>query len=76
MVSLDKNELFLYCDPIFIKLSLILQTEDTSSYVFMESKKKDEQYNQDYKLLNKQIIEFWFSRYRIEKVKKAESRDK
>jgi hypothetical protein len=45
MVDLDKNELFLYLDPLFIKLSLILMTADNSSYVFMVNKQKDYEYD-------------------------------
>lgn len=46
MVDLDKNELFVYLDPLMIKLSLILLTADNSSYVFMASKEKDQYYDQ------------------------------
>ena len=42
MIDLDKNELFFYLDPLFIKLSLIMITADNSSYVFMVNKLKDD----------------------------------
>lgn len=76
MVNLDKNELFMYTDPLFIKLSLILVTAVNSSYVFMADKRKDEYYDQELRIINKETVDNWFNRYRIEKIKRCESRDK
>ena len=75
MVDLDKNELFMYLDPLFIKLSLILVTAVNSSYVFMADKRKDEFYDQELRIINKEIMDNWFNRYRIEKIKRGENRD-
>ena len=75
MVDLDKNELFMYLDPLYIKLSLILVTAVNSSYVFMADKRKDEFYDQELRIINKEIMDNWFNRYRIEKIKRGENRD-
>ena len=76
MVDLSKNEQFLYLDPLLIKLSLIMLTADNSSYVFMVNKQKDNEYDQELRILNKELVENWFNRYRIEKIKRGESRNK
>jgi hypothetical protein len=75
MVTLSREEIFLYCDPKLLKLMLFMMTADSSSYTFAVSRKKDEKNSRGYEASNKEMLDSWMKRYRNEKMQLPADRD-
>ena len=66
MMILDDDELFMYCDPLLLKYMLIMQSADSSSYLFMNKAEEAKLNTLAFEVVNLEMHQIWMRHYHID----------